>query len=541
MSDLDILIDKAIKSHEQKVSTPKNKRKSEGQLSAEKDKPPKQSNLNTSSGYSSESSNMSSMEFSTGTRPKPLRTPITQLGNIDCAAAFSLRQAILRKDATHSYTASPAITIDDAITKIGDGIIDKHFLLTKCMDSHFKEFLVSSLTNDDDTNNKLIDPSSTDFISFCNSIFTLTTKIITDLKLSKEECGDHGDDAIKAIATALANNASAVITAHKDSINPFILSPNRTSNTATKDLYKLVILGANFDQMWNSLVHSSLPSSKNIISLSTLANMHTKTNKTLAEQTIQVTELDHQVTKLTVRLGDLRTSELEVKYKELENELRVHNINTLGLGTPEHFRALTYPNKVTAIHDFVKSHMDKQSVAFSTQIMQPKSGGRHFETLVILRFIHTADKFDFEKNFSIYRKSNPSCTISTSRCTPQRAPSDRDLPNINDIKAKIGMLYNSKISATKTTHPTMPFNTLTTDQINSIQLGPKTKSRPFKLYYEFLDPSNGTTFCTYDLVTDPFKDHDFTQKMANPITRKHALSDPVYNKVFEPKTFTKTN
>ena len=103
------------------------------------------------------------------------------------------------------------------------------------------------------------------------------------------------------------------------------------------------------------------------------------------------------------------------------------------------------------------------------------------------------------------------------------------------------MLYNSKITATKINHPSMIFTTLTTDQINSIQLGPKTKNRPFKLFYEFQDPSNGTTFCTYDLVTDPFKDHDFSQEIPNPITRKHALSDPNYKKVFEPRTFTKSN
>ena len=106
--------------------------------------------------------------------------------------------------------------------------------------------------------------------------------------------------------------------------------------------------------------------------------MHAKLSDTVSEQTIQVTELDHQVTKLAVRLGNLRTSELEFKYKELEFEIRVHNINSLDFGTPTHFRALTYPKKVTGVHDFVKSHMDNQSVAFSTQIMQPKQGGRHF-------------------------------------------------------------------------------------------------------------------------------------------------------------------
>jgi hypothetical protein len=95
------------------------------------------------------------------------------------------------------------------------------------------------------------------------------------------------------------------------------LSPNRNNNTATNNIYKLVILGANFDQMWNTLIHSSLPSSGNKISIFTLTNMHVKLNDTVVEQTFQVTELDHQVTKFAVRLDVLRTSELEVKYKEL--------------------------------------------------------------------------------------------------------------------------------------------------------------------------------------------------------------------------------
>jgi hypothetical protein len=113
-------------------------------LSAEKNKPSKQSNLNESSGYSSASRVMSSIEFSTDTRPKPIRTLIAQLGSIDCAAAFSLCQAILKNDATHSL-ASPAITVDDILRKLEDRILDKHFLLTKCFDSHFKDFLVKSL------------------------------------------------------------------------------------------------------------------------------------------------------------------------------------------------------------------------------------------------------------------------------------------------------------------------------------------------------------------------------------------------------------
>jgi hypothetical protein len=134
------------------------------------------------------------------------------------------------------------------------------------------------------------------------------------------------------------------------------------------------------------------------------------------------------------------------------------------------------------------SRMDNQNVPFSTQTLQPKPGARHYETLVIIKFIHTADKFEFESNFSTCTKSNPGCTISTSRPTPQRTPADRDMPNINDIRTRIGMLYNSKVTTTNITHPNILFPSLSTDQINSIQLGPKTKNRLLKNYPEISWP-----------------------------------------------------
>ena len=107
MSGLHHLIEKAIENHENNTTTPKNKRKSENQLSTEKGKPSKLTNLDDSSGYSSASSVMSSLEYATGTRPKAIRIPIAQLNNAECAAAFSLRQAIIKKGC-HSH--SPCTT-----------------------------------------------------------------------------------------------------------------------------------------------------------------------------------------------------------------------------------------------------------------------------------------------------------------------------------------------------------------------------------------------------------------------------------------------
>ena len=101
------------------------------------------------------------------------------------------------------------------------------------------------------------------------------------------------------------------------------------------------------------------------------------------------------------------------------------------------------------------------------------------------------------------------------------------------------MMYNSRVTSAKKKNPTIPFTPLTTDKISSMQYTPKTKKRPFKLYYEFQNPSNVTTFCYYDLIGDPFKDHDFTMDVPNPITRTHAMADPNYKKVFAPRVFKK--
>ena len=195
MSGFQQFIEKAIENHESNSTPPENKRKSENQLSTEKGKPSKLTNLDDSSGYSSTTSMMSSLEYATGTRPKAIRIPVTQLNNIECVASFSLRQAIVKKDATHTHSVPPTPTLKDSIVTIGDKLLDKHFMLTKCLDSHFKDFLIKTLPKDDDTNSKIINPSSQDFTNYCNSIFGLTSQLITDLKLSKEDLGDFVDDA----------------------------------------------------------------------------------------------------------------------------------------------------------------------------------------------------------------------------------------------------------------------------------------------------------------------------------------------------------
>ena len=91
MSDLADLIAQAVTSHE--LNTPQPKRKAIGQLSAEKQKPHKTINMSLNNDQS---------EGQGGARPKALRVPASNLNNSECVASFSTRNAILKKDATHT-------------------------------------------------------------------------------------------------------------------------------------------------------------------------------------------------------------------------------------------------------------------------------------------------------------------------------------------------------------------------------------------------------------------------------------------------------
>ena len=111
------------------------------------------------------------------------------------------------------------------------------------------------------------------------------------------------------------------------------------------------------------------------------------------------------------------------------------------------------------------------------------------------------------------------------------------MPDIKDIRGRLGMMYNNKIAQTKLTNPEINSTELKPEEIENLQVSVKTKNRPFTVFYEFLDPSNGTTFCQYDLKSDPFAGHDFTNPIPNPLTRKHAQSDPSYKLFFPPRVF----
>ena len=89
-------------------------------------------------------------------------------------------------------------------------------------------------------------------------------------------------------------------------------------------------------------------------------------------------------------------------------------------------------------------------------------------------------------------------------------------------------LYESKHEAPR------PNRTLCTNPNDTLFITRKTAKNPFKIFYEFQDPSNNMTFMRYIPGLNPFDLFDFTQAIPNPGTREKAKVDEAYRKRYKP-------
>ena len=125
---------------------------------------------------------------------------------------------------------------------------------------------------------------------------------------------------------------------------PFLTTASRNTGI-NKDIIALIIRGANFDNKWLTIIRDTMPTAKSCPSTFTLSNTLETLQENIENHQSDITELDHQITKISVRLGDLKTSELENRYQKVENTIRIHNINSIDEGTTHHFRTLRHTEK----------------------------------------------------------------------------------------------------------------------------------------------------------------------------------------------------
>ena len=533
---LNNIIEVALNQAQQGTSTPPplKKRKPKDQLSGEKEKPHKITNTNNTPPSTPNSpTNIDTMYNENKDRPRMLRHNARELQGTPCVSAYYTREAILKKDATHPEAVEVEMTLTDVNEKISDYILSNQHKLIDALDKTLKDLMIKALSDKDEQNatfftagsdqmRKLTDSAFQNFLSLCDAQPDL-----------KRDSNGHYEKAKQDLASKLSAHIPVILNASKNELTPFITVPSR-GTALNKELTEIIIRGANFDNKWTTIIHDTMPTANSNISTHTLANtVHNLQNNTEKHES-EITEIDHQITKISIRVGDLKTSEMEMRHQQVENIIRLHNINSIGEGTPNHFRTLSHANQTKEIRQIVNNNLSGEH-SYSTNIITPRDNTRHFDPLAIITFSNSSSKFDFEKNFADYRRKNPSFKVTSSRPTPQKTTSDRDQPDVGDIKAKLGMLYNQKILEAQKNNPNIAYKPLSHNDIEAIQVQLKSKKKPFSTYWEFLCPTNNSTFMVYTPSTNPFQNYDFNHPIANPLTRKHAVSEPKYEKRFPPK------
>ena len=463
------------------------------------------------------------------------------LGNIRCAAAYHTMEAILTRDAIHPTPVEKQPTYEDMLAKISDNILENKYKLIDTLDTTLKTMMIGTLKESDETNSAFFNTNSDAMNNLSNAAFQA---ILIYCDSNQEQLNDnnsHFHQAKTNIASELSTYIPRLFSNCKEEMTSFLTMPSRIT-TFNHDLIALIIRGANFNNKWLTIIHDTMPTAKSGTSTCTLSNTLTNLQEDIENHQSDIIELDNQVTKISVRLGDLKTSELEVRHHQVENIIRIHNINSLDEGTPNHFRSLNHIEKVTRIHKLVDNHVSP-GVGYSTQIIAPNTNTntRQFEPLAVITFSNSNTKYQFERSFADFRKKNPKFKVTTSRPAPQKTASDRDIPDEQDIRQRIGMLYNQKVGEELRKNPNIEYKPLNEQEIESIKVKLKTKRKPFATYWEFLCPSNNTTFMAYTQHTNPFSNYDFSNKIPNPFTRQQAATNPQYEKRFHPKIFNQNH
>ena len=103
----------------------------------------------------------------------------------------------------------------------------------------------------------------------------------------------------------------------------------------------LIIQALNLDNKWLALLHCSLKAATSDSAIFSLAKDAAITSKEVDNNIREIRELDNCLSKAATRIGHLKTSEQESKYKAVEAQIRIHNISTIKQGSQDHFRTLT--------------------------------------------------------------------------------------------------------------------------------------------------------------------------------------------------------
>ena len=249
------------------------------------------------------------------------------------------------------------------------------------------------------------------------------------------------------------------------------------------------------------------------------------------------------ITQLQAQVGAITSAVAETSHNESDKKLKLRNLESVlktNLVTDGNYEARKTSRESrekeikTWLNNLIKEEQNFHP-NYSIFIVEPKGNSRQ-KVSAILTTTLESDKFRFEQLISKARKGDMTKPSSQRYQAPDNPA--LNLPDFKEISSKILSLYSSKLNeqlrGMLEERRTELLRKWEADPNDTLYITRKTAKNPFKLYFEFQDPSNNLTFMRYIPGVNPFEHFDFTQEIPNPGTREKAKVDVAFARRYKP-------
>ena len=162
-----------------------------------------------------------------------IRIPTHQLPNLDCVAAFSTRDAILRKDAFHEEEDKPVPTQQDIINILSDAILNTQHIFIMAIDTAVKTALKQLLTEPESQSLSFFSAGSEGLKELSNALFSKILSIASDSFTAVTGGDELHHEGCRHIAENITANLAPTIIKYKETFLSTILTPAK-NDTQTK-------------------------------------------------------------------------------------------------------------------------------------------------------------------------------------------------------------------------------------------------------------------------------------------------------------------
>ena len=344
--------------------------------------------------------------------------------------------------------------------------------------------------------------------SISDEVHTLVTKLIDDNSAifydSKSE--------LDAAANKFKHNIIR-------SIRPYKADAREVSRKAVEAVYKANNNSANYPTKGQLMAHA----------ISEYKGREDKAREDFNREQSVVNLKDHTAT--------LTSAVAEICSKEDDRKLRLRNLESV-FQTPlvatgdKHAMRASREQREAELTQWVKTIIGKEQgfrPSFTVFVIEAKSANQ--KTTGILTLALESDKYRMEKLIKLNRGDDRSKPSSQRYSGPDHAALNvkpfKDISN--DILVKYTQKLNHDISNLNESEKSRLRDKWSADpDKTSLFITRKTSKNPFRVFFEFVDPSNNVTFMKYIPNSNPFAGFDFKQDIPNPANRDKAQTDEAY-------------